>query len=484
MIDNPGTTSQFIKAAPIIKPGTSMRFRRTNSATLMHGLSIKQYLLRGGSWALTGRLLTALMGLVLSAILARLLTPEDMGSFFLAFNLATFFAIVSRFGLENTLLRFISEALTRHEYKRVRELIVKGLLLAVLINLAVFLIFYLYLGNWLAGNLFSSESLSPVIGLVAIWLVFLSFQFLLAEIFRAFQDIREATIFGGLLTAIITAALLSGLWITIEKSTLTVVLFWILLAAGFNLILGISILQGHITQLPRKSKNGQKATYVELLNNSWPLVINAILLFVLSQSALWILAMFRPDEEVAVYGAAARISLLLSMAFTVVNAVVLPLIAKLNAEGEMDRLEKILRFTATAAIMPAIPVLLFFVFFGGWVLDVVFGDYYRQGAQVLAILSIAQGVVVVCGSCGYVLIMTGCREALILITIVSVATGVGLGLMSAEQYGGVGVAVATSIAITEQQILMLIYTKLRFGIWTFVDPRSIKEMRITTKEMA
>ena len=110
----------------------------------MQNLSIRNYLLTGGIWAFTGKILTAFASLAFSALLARLLSPDDMGIYFLAFNLATFFSIFARMGLENTLLRFISEALNRPTTYCARTVIKKCLFLALISSLVVSIFVYIY----------------------------------------------------------------------------------------------------------------------------------------------------------------------------------------------------------------------------------------------------------------------------------------------------------------------------------------------------
>ena len=68
---------------------------------------IKQYLLKGGAWALAGKVLTVLLGLIWSGSLARLLSIEEMRGYFLAFNLAGFFHFLSLWrGIHRTAFYF------------------------------------------------------------------------------------------------------------------------------------------------------------------------------------------------------------------------------------------------------------------------------------------------------------------------------------------------------------------------------------------
>ena len=66
--------------------------------------SIKQKLVRGGAWALTGKILAALSGLGVNALLARLLTPEEMGVYFLTLSLVTIASLFAQMGMTQTVV--------------------------------------------------------------------------------------------------------------------------------------------------------------------------------------------------------------------------------------------------------------------------------------------------------------------------------------------------------------------------------------------
>ena len=442
--------------------------------------SIKQYLLVEGTWAFVGRVLTAFIGLVLSALLAKLLSPSDMGTYFLALNLAMFLSIFARMGLENTLLRFVSEAIGRKQQDCIPQLIQKSLLLALLATGIVTTGFYVGAGTWLAERVFHSDTLGMVIGFITIWLVLLAFQSLFVEIFRAFQDIRMTVFFNGLITASLGLVFVTLYWLIVGHVSLNQLFPWILVAATVNIILAVWVLwrKYHVFSLSGKAS----VSYRELANHSWPLLLSTLAFFVMAKSDLWILAAFRSVEEVAIYGAAVSLVALTSMPLTIVNAVVPPLIARLHVQGQKQRAERILRTTATLVMIPVVVVLIVFIFFGDTLLSLIFGDYYRSGGTVLIILSLGQAVNVYVGSCGYTLIMMGQQRILLVIAIISAAVSVCFGLIWVQTWGATGVAVATTLGVSLQQILMLCLVRYQCGIWTHAgirfipDYKSVKEM--------
>lgn len=123
--------------------------------------SIRAYLLRGGAWAVAGKVLSSLSGLAFLGLLARLLKPEEMGLYFLLLNIATFFAIFGRGGMENTFLRFIAQANSNGEWQRLRELLSKGSVIVAAQILLSALILAICL-PWLGQAVFNSNELIPI----------------------------------------------------------------------------------------------------------------------------------------------------------------------------------------------------------------------------------------------------------------------------------------------------------------------------------
>jgi len=423
----------------------------------------RDYFIKGGGWAFSGKLVSSFVTFLMSTILARVLFPDDMGQYFLAINLATFFSLFARLGLENTLLRFISGALGKTQLARVREIIYKGLLLAALSSVLVFLLVQI-LKFWIAHYLFNTGKFATIVDYVAILLVVLTFQVLLGSIFRALQDIRAFVIFDGFIPDLITVIFLLFYWLSSEHVSPERILLIMIAAGLLNVILAFLAINLKLKSLPESSQT--KEIYHDLFIYTWPLFLNALATFFMSQSDVWIIAAFRAREDVAIYGVATRLVLLTSFSLSVANVVVSPLIARLYSQGAKEQLERILRSTATLIAVPAIIVLLIFIFLGGPILTVVFGNYYRSGVVVLAVLSMGQLANVLSGSCGYLLILTGYQYLVFRINIISIAIFWAIGIVFVGSQGAIGVAIALMIAILYQQLNYLYFAKKHTGINT------------------
>ena len=216
--------------------------------------SLKRRLVSGGAWALGGRVAQALTVLATNALLARLLSPQELGAYFLAFSLVMLGSMIGSLGANYAAVRFVAESIGVNQFARARHAVGVMCVVGVLGALGCGSL-YLLSGGMLANKLFHAPALAAVTGLVAGWIVVMALQSLLAETFRGFQDIRLATAFGGLLTGLLLTAFLAFLWVFGGRADLTTVM---LLAAGSSLtsvLLAGWLVRSKVSSLQRVSVN-------------------------------------------------------------------------------------------------------------------------------------------------------------------------------------------------------------------------------------
>ncbi len=447
---------------------------------------LRRRLLSGGTWAFGGKIAIALTGLVSSALLARLLTPQDLGTYFLAYSILSLGTSLGTLGMTDTVVRLVAQGMGLNLFGKVRRVISIVLGVGVLGALGVGLA-YLLFGDVLANNVFNAPALAAITGLVAGWIMVGTLQGLLGETFRGFHDIRLATVLGGQTTGggasgVATVTLLTAslflLWVVNGQATLvTVVLLSICSGAATTLVAGW-LLHRSMTRLPpptpdESRKPHTKKVLREVLSISLPLLIVTLVMMVRTNGDVWILGAFLPQSELALYGAASRLVSMVTMPMAIVTAIAPPLIAEMYSQGKREDLEHALRGMATLTGIPAWLASMACIFFAGPILGVVYGDYYREGAAVLALLSIGLFASVCAGSCGIVLAYTGHQKMLMVITIVtSTATLIAM-LATVKAYGIVGVAVSRMAGQILQNGIVLLVVKWKTGMWTHLGFRRL-----------
>jgi len=423
-------------------------------------------MLRGSGLVFLGMGLGAVFGLVVNGLLARLLDPDTLGTYFLMFSLAAFGAQISNLGMEKAVVRTVSAGLGTNRPGMARAATRLAFTIGSIGALVVAAVIVVGLGGFLARNVYRSELMSGGIVFAAGWLIAMALQTLVGETFRGFQRFGLATLFRGLSVDILSVVVFGLLWLRNARPTLAQA---VLLTVG---VTAVSALAGGFLIWTRVRSLGRDGHLMprEMLSIGWPLVVTNALNFTLGTGVdLWVLGAFRSAADVAVYGAAFRLVFFVATPFIIASQVVPPIIAELHAQGRKHDLESSLREVATIAGIPAVAVLLAFLLFGAPIMGIVYGDFFRQGATVLAILSVARLYAVCTGNSGSMLMMTGHQKTMMGITAISAAIAITAELLAVRPFGMVGVAVATASAQVIQNTLQLVYGKLRVGIWTHVE---------------
>ena len=453
---------------------------------------LRRRLLSGGAWAFTGKILVALAGLTSTILLARLLTPQALGTYFLAYSILNVGTALGALGLNGTVVRLVAEGMGLNLFGRVRRVIRVVLGVGTLGALGLGLA-YLLFGDDLARIVFRAPALAAITGLVAGWLIVGTLQSLLAETFRGFHDIRLASILGGQVgggaTGVATLTLLTAslflLWLVNGQATLATVVFLAICSGAISTLVAGWLLRRRVTELPPQTseegrKAGSKAVLGEVLSISWPLLIVTLVMMVRTNGDIWALGAFLPQEELALYGAANRLVSVVTMPMVIITFIAPPLIAEMYFQGKREDLENTLRGMATLTGIPALLASMGCIFFAGPILDLVYGNYYREGAAVLALLSIGLLASVCAGSCGIALAYTGHQKMLMVITITSSAATLIAMFAAVEPYGIVGVAMAKAAGQILQNGIVLLVVKRKTGMWTHVGFRGISQLwRIT-----
>ena len=424
--------------------------------------NLAQRLLAGAAWALGAKVIGVGSALLVNALLARMLSPEDMGAYFLTVSIVMFAGILASFGLRQTVVRLVAESMAKGLPGRARESLRVVFKIAGLGAIVVGGGYYVTAGEWLALEIFKIPAVSTALGFTALWVAVLAFQTPVAETFRGLHDIRVAVFLDGILASAILATFVFLLSISGGSVDYRAAVQISMGAAAVSLLFGLILLWGRrkVFRGPGTVRPG------EVVSISAPLFVTNVANYGINQFSLWIVAANLPAADVAIYGAAWRLVNLLALPIMLMNMTVNPVIAELSASDNKRSLQAALRGTATLAAVPAFMVLAAYMMFGHELLTLVFGQLYGGGALVLLILSMGMVVNVWTGSCGQVLALTGHQRALMLITVATGLFSVLLAVVSVRFWGLTGVAIAVATGRVLQNLSAWILVRKLTGLWT------------------
>ena len=444
--------------------------------------NLRQRLLSGGAWSFITKVGVSFLTISLAAIIVRLLPPADVGIFFLSYSIIVLLSLFARFGLDRYCVRYIGDELAAHHYLAARELVNVIILIVFCITVTIALLLYFLFDVFILDSLLKEDPGFSINIYLAIWLVITTFQFLFAEIFRAYHNIKYAslfsggTIFGGFLASILFGLVIAVGYATGSSYYLEEVLQILFLIMIILLVIEYRIMRKMINKYCELDDGKSKCDIhiKQILHNTYPFFISAISFMFLIHADTVILGVYEEEAEVAIYNAATRIAKLSIMIFMIINEVIMPIIVELNTKGEKEKLEEIFRATSTIAVIFSVFTLLLFILFGEDLLAVIYGDYYKSGAILLVIMAVGQVVTVSAGSSEIALTMMGFQKVNMYISLAVSVIAVVACIFVAPLYGSVAVAIVVAAALMLRGVIssifvyklsgLCIYAKLLIGV--------------------
>lgn len=410
----------------------------------------------------------AATGLAINAMIARIVSPAEVGAYFLIVSVVALATSIALLGQQVVVVRLVAEAMALGLPGKARGIVNMVFRLAALSTIAVCLIVGIG-GEMIARHILASDTMARVMWLAAVWVAVMTMMSLLAESFRGFHDYGFATIFGGVISNIVIVTLLSGILIWHYQSDLRTVVMVSIAASAVSILFSVNFMHQKLVRLGETVKVKAR----EVLGIALPLMLAGLTIFVLTQADLWVIGIFGTQEQVATFGAAVRLGQLIYIPLLINNTVLPPFISEMYSQGKVKELEKVIRAMSTIAAIPAIVILVAFIFSADSILALIYGDYYRTAGVPLVLMSIGQLINVLSGSGMITLMMTGHQRSAMNISIVFGAFLIIGALLVIGPYGVTGVAAISACTISALACFTLFWTRYRTGMWTHIGLGSV-----------
>jgi O-antigen/teichoic acid export membrane protein len=431
---------------------------------------MKKFLL--SSPALTvARYMGSAASFVLQILLARLLPPEGLGTYFTVTSLAAVLGLLSAQGFPSLFQRFFARywqggrpELFLAFLARTDRQTLKGLSLTVPLA-GLFVLFY-FSRHGLAAEQVSLAVIAVALAVIASAMIYVNAP--LAAIERRFG-------LSMLLDNLLRPALLLAIVLTAAKfgHALSVSLVLAIFAA---LSLGLALIQLKLVRPQFKTVDAKPDPRLARLwgHEARPMLLTSILAAMFVDVVILVTSFFLPPDGMGPFGTSFKLALLAAFAIHVSNQTALPDISDALRTGSETDLRKALR---KAALFPAVTLsaaLLVFVFAAPYVMG-LYGESYKAAAPVLVMLVAAQLVPVLCGPAQQMLTLNGSQKANAVIGLGVCAVLIAANAMLVPAYGVMGAGLAAVMAIAGWPLASAIYLWRRHGqrsdmVNTFMSP--------------
>jgi len=416
-------------------------------------------ILTGSSWALSAHVISAGLGLVFSIIIARAYGAEVLGIVAVLNSFLTVATIFTVLGTGTSILRLIPEHLVKYsptsafKVYRKTQYFVAGI--SVLTGSLLF-----FASGFIAETVFSKLHLRFYFALAAVFIVFMSITQLNTQAVRGLRLIRVFS-FMQLLPSLSKLLILipvtifffhrdNPIYAMFASMTVTALAGALIMDRAFKVKTGPNDIVHH---MPLEN----------ILAISLPMILTSTMTFVIGQTGVIMLGIFRTEAEVGYYSVAVSLASLTSFVLAAINSMAAPKFSELYHGGKMDELFYIAQKSAKLIFWTTAPILAGLVVLGKPILNLFFGPEFTTTYLAMMLLVIGQFVNSICGSTGYFMNMTGEHKVFRNIIFGAAIISVGLGLVLIPSFGINGAAFTGMISLVFWNIATFLYIKQKYG---------------------
>ncbi len=421
------------------------------------GQTLRMRMIRGASATFVFKIINTCLVIMTTLLLARLLGAQEYGIFAYAMSWASLLSVPAATGLDILLVREVAKYDAREDWEGLNGILHWSDRVAIVSSLGCAAIFCIAV--W-----FLHDRFEPQVR-VALWMAmtllpFLVFISLRQGTLQGIGRIVEAQIplmlvFPALFFCLVTACfLVFGL-----SASLAVGLR--VFAAVVAFLVATALLSKYLPSPAKKIRSGYHSR--QWFRSALPLLFVGTGGIVNQQISTVIVGSMLGVEAAGIFDVAGKGTIFVSFVLLAVNMPLAPVVADLNAQGERERLQRIVTKSARAAFFGSLPIALALIFFGHWVL-LIFGGEFVKGSAVIAILSGGQLVNVGMGSVALLLNMTGHEWDTAKGIGIAALLNLALNLVLVPIWNIEGAAIANSASMVTWNILLARWVYKRLNV--------------------
>ncbi|HET7475025.1 MAG TPA: flippase [Dermatophilaceae bacterium] len=435
--------------------GVAERTRTTGRADGPGDTAHLSGLARGGVLNLVGALCSQGTLLLITVLIARFLTRQDVGRYALCFAMMSLLGLLSLAGFRAALTRFVAMFVADADAGRIRGTVRLGVWVSLVSSTVLGLLLTMLAGP--IATLFRDPGLVTGIQLTGLSIPAMTISDAALAATQGWRTMRPFTLIGRIYEPLVrlgltVVALLLGWGLTGA--------FWALLIGAWTAAaLSVISLRTFLRRTPPARPTYETRKIFSFSMVSWGSSLA-------TAGLLWadtlILGRLTSTADVGVYTVATRLVTLAVFVMAPINAAFAPQIARLHHLGDHARLGETYA-AATAWIMRlSLPAFVMLMVFPGHLLR-LFGEGYVIGASVTVALALGQLVNAGTGPCATVLNMSG-RVSLNMVNNITVlALNVALNLLLIPRLGIFGAALAWSGSLALVNIARVVQVRLITG---------------------
>jgi O-antigen/teichoic acid export membrane protein len=409
----------------------------------------------GSGVILAGTFIGMLLDIITKKVLTSHLSPADFGTYSLALTVISITGAVATLGLNEGVPRYIAFFRGRREEQKLHELIVSAMLMGLIAGLLSILVSP-SLFQSLAGNSFDAQG--KILSVVKILVFAVPFTILLnltVAIYRGFDRtnvnmyfyniIRPISLLGFASAAVFVGVSLKGV---VFADLLSMVFTFGIMSIYF-------IKKPPIKQAAKQERKIQFSdTTRQLIRYSFPLLITATLLNLMSWIDTIMLGYFKSAEVVGIYNAVYPLVGFLSLVIASMGYVYVPVTSRLWGQNNTAPLGSIYAVMTKWCFLLTFPLFALIFVYPEYFITKLYGAQYVSGATSLRILALGFIANSYFGFNYHTLLASGDSDFLMKCSVASAGINAVINFMLIPEYGMVGAAIGTAVSYASIEVSM------------------------------
>lgn len=394
---------------------------------------------------------------IFTILLTRQLGAGESGVFLYCFALVTFVSTISRFGLDNTVLRFSGQGNFSTNILAF-SVLSKSLLIALFFS-TFFTILILLLSSDISILVFNDVSKAHIIKYFSISIVPICVFTLCAMYLQGQRKTVTSILF---LNVLVNLLMIILIWFFNVKKLLDIVVIY----SGINVFVGAV---SFIYVRTRFFSENEIVRWRTIFKSCAPLFVVVLMTQLIQWFSQIYGGVWLDQFEIAYLAASQRCALLISFILIAVNLVVAPRFSQFFKDGRLDKVQNLVDSSFYVLILISMPLAIIVFFFHNEIMS-LFGTEFSDYGSLLLIMGFGQLINVVTGSVGFLLSMSGNERELRNVSIVSATATVLCGLFFIPLFGLYGAAWTTFIGVVVQNLFCVykVKTVLNIKMFNFV----------------
>ena len=400
----------------------------------------------------------------LTLFLTNFFDPDLVGKYDFSRSLLFFLGAVSVFGMHQAIIYYSGYLSSINNLWYIKKIYYKMIFLVFVFSTILFLGSQLLKIEAISSYLKTSLSDTGIKTIMTLF--FYGLTMLNIDVFRAIDKIYFSEIFRNIIRYFLFFIAVLIIFYT-NNTTLLVDVFllnFIVLA-----LISTSVLV-YIFSKNKYTLNTVKISFKDILKRSAPMAVSAASFLLMQSLDILMLTKFTDYETVAYYGSSVKLTFIIAIVLSSVNAVIAPQMANYFSAGKMDLLKENIKRGTKLIFIITFPMILILAIFPSFALG-LFGEDYKIAKFALIILLFGQVINALCGSVGIYLNMTGKQKVFQKILISALILNIVLNFILIPRLEMVGAAIATTTSMVLWNVMAVIYVYKKDGIKIFLTIR-------------